>query len=192
MPALVPTDHVGRIVWLGLVATRQGPLASHAVAEMALGFDGPAGDVHAGLTRLACVRVKAQHPRGTEIRNSRQLSLVSVEELDRIADALGIARVEPAWLGATLALEGLPDFSHLPPSSRLQAPSGATLVIDMQNRPCRLPGEAIEAVHPGKGARFASVARGRRGVTAWVERPGLLRLGDALRLHIPDQRAWRP
>jgi len=33
-------------------------------------------------------------------------------------------------------------------------------------------------------------AKGRRGVTAWVEREGRLAVGDALRLHIPDQPAW--
>ena len=31
---------------------------------------------------------------------------------------------------------------------------------------------------------------GRRGVVAWVERPGVLELGQSLTLHIPDQRAW--
>ena len=35
-------------------------------------------------------------------------------------------------------------------------------------------------------------AKGLRGVTAWVERPGCLRIGDPLRLHVPDQRPWRP
>jgi hypothetical protein len=34
------------------------------------------------------------------------------------------------------------------------------------------------------------VAEGRRGVTAWVERVGVLRVGDRLRLHVPDQRPW--
>jgi hypothetical protein len=29
-------------------------------------------------------------------------------------------------------------------------------------------------------------------VTAWVEREGVLRLGEMLRLHIPDQPAWQP
>jgi hypothetical protein len=45
--------------------------------------------------------------------------------------------------------------------------------------------------HPGKGAAFKPAAKGLRGVTAWVEREGLFRIGDAITLHIPDQRAWR-
>ncbi|MEM6942014.1 MAG: hypothetical protein AAF509_18060 [Pseudomonadota bacterium] len=36
------------------------------------------------------------------------------------------------------------------------------------------------------------MAEGRRGVTAWVEREGMLRVGDTLRLHVPGQRAWQP
>ncbi|MFM7445122.1 MAG: sulfurase, partial [Tabrizicola sp.] len=39
---------------------------------------------------------------------------------------------------------------------------------------------------------FKTAAHGKRGITAWVERPGTLRLGDMLRLHIPAQRGWRP
>jgi hypothetical protein len=89
-----------------------------------------------------------------------------------------------------MVVRGIPDFSHLPPSSRLQAEGGATLVIDMQNRPCTLPAKPIEAAHPGFGAKFKPAGRGRRGVTAWVEREGTLRLGEGVRLHIPDQRVW--
>jgi MOSC domain-containing protein YiiM len=134
--------------------------------------------------------VTGQYPRGTTIRNVRQVSLVSAEELAAIAAALGLERVEPAWLGASVVVEGIPDFSHLPPSSRLQGPDGVTLTIDMQNRPCRFPAKTIDDAHPGKGRRFREVAEGLRGVTAWVERPGVLRLGDVLKLHVPDQRAW--
>jgi hypothetical protein len=61
----------------------------------------------------------------------------------------------------------------------------------MQNRPCRFPAKTIESARPGHGKRFKEVAEGRRGVTAWVERPGVLRLGEGLRLHVPDQRPWQ-
>ena len=78
----------------------------------------------------------------------------------------------------------------MPPSSRLQAERGATLVVDMENRPCVLPAKPIEAVLPGKGRAFKPAAAGRRGVTAWVEREGVLRVGDSLRLFVPDQAVW--
>jgi hypothetical protein len=65
-----------------------------------------------------------------------------------------------------------------------------TLVIDMENRPCHLPAKPIDAEGPGNGKAFKAAAVGRRGVTAWVEREGVLSVGDELRLHIPDQPVW--
>ena len=191
MPALIPTSFEGRIVWLGFVPHRdRARIEAVPLEEMRLGFGGYAADFHAGITRPSCSRVVDQHPRGTEIRNVRQVSLVSAEELRGIAEALDLDRLAPEWLGASVVVEGIPDFSHLPPSSRLQGPDGVTLTVDMQNRPCRFPAATIDAVRPGHGRRFKEAAAGRRGVTAWVERVGMLRIGDALRLHVPDQRAW--
>lgn len=193
MPALKPTEHAATVVWLGLVTSEdRTALMAEARDWLDLTFDGVAGSVHGGATRRSCSRVTAQYRRGTLIRNERQLSLVSAEELAEIAARMGIDRVDPARLGATMVLSGLPDFSHLPPSSRLQAPSGATVTIDMQNRPCQFPARSIETVAPGKGKGFKRAAEGRRGVTAFVACEGRVALGDVLRLHVPDQRAWRP
>jgi hypothetical protein len=192
MPALIPTAFEGRITWLGYVPQRErAEIETVALAEMQLGFGGFADDCHAGETRPSCSRVTAQYPRGTTIRNTRQVSLVAAEELAEIAAALGLDHVEPAWVGASVVVQGIPDLSHLPPSARLQGPDGVTLTVDMQNRPCRFPAKTIESARPGHGKRFKEVAEGRRGVTAWVERPGVLRLGEGLRLHVPDQRPWQ-
>ena len=190
MPALNPTDFTATVTWLGRVADRDDTLAATPLDEMALDFAGVAGEAHGGLTRPSCSRVVAQHPRGTEIRNARQLSILSAEDLAATAAEMGVDRLEPAWLGASLVIEGIPDFTHVPPSSRLQGPDGATLVIDMENRPCNLPARVIEQHLPGAGRAFKAAAKGRRGVTAWVERPGVLHPGGTLRLHIPDQPAW--
>jgi hypothetical protein len=191
MPALRRTDLDARIVWIGTVPDRDAALSSTKRESLRLSFAGPEGEAHGGLTRASCSRVVAQHPRGTEIRNVRQLSILSAEELAEIAVEMGLDALDPAWLGATLVVEGLPDFSHLPPSSRLQAPGGATLVVDMENRPCHLPAAAIDAAAPGRGRAFKAAAQGRRGVTAWVEREGEVRTGETLRLSVPDQRPWR-
>jgi len=190
MPALLPTDFTARVTWIGRVTDRKARLASAPLQEAQLVFGGIAGEAHGGITRPSCSRVISQYPRDTEIANVRQLSVVSAEELAATAAAMGVNHLEPAWIGASICLEGLPDLTALPPSSRLQAPSGATLVIDMENRPCMLPAKEIEASYPGKGKLFKSAARGRRGVTAWVEAEGQLRLGEELRLHIPDQPVW--
>ncbi|MFD2737954.1 MOSC domain-containing protein [Sulfitobacter aestuarii] len=192
MPALKPSEYSARITWLGVAGDSSRDLRAERRAQIFASYAGFEGDCHAGLTRASCVRVTAQHLKGTEIRNTRQLSILSVEELAQIAAAMELAHLDPGALGASIVLEGIPDFSHVPPSSRLQAPSGASLVIDMENRPCVLPGRVIEERHPGHGPRFKSAARGRRGVTAWVEREGILQLGDRLRLHLPDQPVWAP
>lgn len=190
MPALVPTDHYATITFLGLVRDRKAGLVSHPVERLEATFAGPAGEDHGGLTRPSCSRVVSQYPKGTPIRNTRQFSILSDEELAAIAARMGLDHLDPALVGATMALSGLPDLSHLPPSSRLQGEGGATLVVDMENRSCQLPAKPIDATAPGFGARFKSAAQGRRGVTAWVEREGTFRLGERIRLHIPDQPAW--
>ena len=190
MPVLKPTDYIGCIVWLGLVRDRNAALEAEAVEEIVAGFAGPEGDAHAGLTRPSCSRVTAQYPKGTTIRNTRQFSILSAEELAQIAARMGVDRLDPALVGATMLVEGIPDFSHLPPGSRLQGERGATLVVDIENRPCQLPARPIEGRHPGFGAKFKAAAQGRRGITAWVEREGTFALGESLRLHVPDQPVW--
>lgn len=190
MPALLPTEFFAEILWLGRVADSVEDLSAEPLDVMDLSFEGIPEDCHAGLTRASCSRVRAQHPRGTTIANTRQVSILSAEELEEISDTLGIDEFDPAWIGASMILRGIPDFTHVPPSSRLQADNGTCLVVDMENRPCVLPGRVIEKQNPGHGKAFKTAALKKRGVTAWVEREGTLAVGDILRLHIPDQRAW--
>lgn len=193
MPALKPTDYFGEIVWLGVMPERSGKRIEACSSEhLDLRFGGAVGDAHFGENRASCVRVTAQYPKGTEIRNTRQISIVSEEELAQIAERLEMTDLDPLWLGATIMVRGLPDFSHVPPSSRLQFAGGATLTIDMQNRPCSVVRDTIAHHREGEGAAFVQAAKGRRGVTAWVEREGRISVGDQLRLHVPDQRKWNP
>lgn len=116
---------------------------------MTLGFAGMEGEFHAGLTRPSCSRVLKQYKRNTEIRNVRQVSVVSAEELAAIAAKLGLEAIDPAWMGASVVIAGIPDFSHVPPSSRVQAEGGCTLTVDMMNLPCQFPARTIEAARPG-------------------------------------------
>ena len=190
MPALVPTELIATITWLGFVPDRTASLRSVPVDRLTATFVGIDREAHSGVTRPSCSRVVSQHPRGTTIRNVRQLSVLSAEELATIAMRMGVKAVDPSWLGAQMVVCGIPDFSHVPPSSRLQTADGTTLTVDMQNRPCHLPARVIDEDVPGAGARFKRAAHGLRGVMAWVEREGDLRVGEALRLHVPDQRAW--
>jgi MOSC domain-containing protein YiiM len=193
MPALIPTDYTARVVWLGYqpVPVEKLVITAKPLTEMPLTFAGFAGEVHAGETRPSCSRVTKQHPKDTTIRNVRQLCVVSAEEMAEVAADMGLPAMDYAWVGASLVLEGIPDLTHLPPSSRLQGPDGVTLVVDMENLPCQEPAVTIEKALPGQGKGFKTAAKDKRGITAWVEREGTLRLGDEVRLHIPAQRGWQ-
>lgn len=191
MPALIPTEFYATVTWLGASFAENDSIQAQRLESLNLTFEGILGGRHEGRNRPSCSRVISQHPRDTEISNVRQVTILSGEEIAMIAADCDMECLNPKYLGASIVIEGIEDFSHVPPSSRLQAENGTTLIIDMQNRPCHLPAREIEADHPGHGKPFKEAAKGRRGVTAWVERPGALILGDRLRLHIPDQRPWK-
>ena len=192
MSCLVKTDFIGTIAWLGRVSRPENNIRSEALTIAEAGFEGIIGEAHSGATRPSCVRVSMLYPKGTEIRNTRQLSILSAEENAEIAASIGLTQLDPSWLGASLVTAGLPDFTHIPPGSRLQTEAGTTLTVDLENAPCNWPAKEIEMDRPGHGKAFKSAAKGRRGITAWVERPGVLSIGDTVNLFVPTQRSWQP
>ncbi|MEM8570958.1 MAG: MOSC domain-containing protein [Pseudomonadota bacterium] len=192
MAILAPTAITGQVRYLGVNPSREGSHVTQSVAEVEVTFSGFAGESHSGLTRLSCGRVVGQYPKGTEIRNTRQVSILSQEDLDLIAAGLGIEELPASWVGASIILEGIPDFTLVPPSSRLTFEGGVSLVVDMENAPCSIIAKEIERHHKSVGKSFKSVATHHRGVTAWVEREGKLRVGETVRLHVPPQRLYPP
>lgn len=183
--------HAGRQLTATLVATLAtidpDDFETTPTESLRLGLDGVAGDRHAGFTRRSGGR-EPWYPRGTEIRSGRQLSLVSIEELDEIAKAMRLDVIEPGWIGANLVLSGAPRLSYLPAGTRLTFESGAVVVVENQNAPCRFAGRAIARHANSLGAEFAfpKVAKRLRGVVATVERAGEARAGQVL-LKIPEQ-----
>lgn len=190
---LLPTEIEGEVTFLGVNPDREAGLESRPIERANLSFDGIAGEAHGGATRPACSRVKRQYPRGTPLRNARQITILSLEEMTEVAAAMGLdAPIDPSWIGGNIQLTGIPQLTRIPPSSRLIFESGAGLVADMENAPCRFAAEAVEAHRPGLGLSFPKRAAGKRGVTAWVEREGAIALGMRCRLHIPPQRLYEP
>lgn len=165
-----------------LLIADEGDFVGRSVSVLVLTFGGLQGDRHEGGTRRSDARTP-WHPRGTRIANTRQLSLVSVEECEEIAGMLGIRSVAPALLGPNLVLQGIPSLSLVPPATRYQFPSGATLFVTEQNIPCRHPGARIAAAHddPQLAGAFGRAATGRRGLLALVEREGRVQAGDTVR-----------
>lgn len=190
MAILTPTKIRGTVTWLGLTEDSETDIASIPRESVDLSWAGIAGDCHTGETRSSCVRVRAQYQKGTEIRNVRQISILSEEELAQIAEGLGVPQVRPEWVGANMVVRGIPDFTLVPPNARLIFQGGTSITIDMENAPCQFPAEKIEEAHPGHGKAFPKVALNKRGVTAWVEKPGTLSVGESCQMHVPPQRLY--
>lgn len=169
---------------------RKAGLEKSRVPELRLLFSGIENDCHGGLTRASDSRMVKQYKRGTEVKNARQVSILSVEELRAIAEAMGIPDVKPEWVGANIVTSGIPDLTLLPPSTRLQFPSGATIAIDIENLPCRYPAAIIENHHPEAAVGFVAAACHKRGVVGWIEAEGEIRTGDAITVWLPPQRIY--
>lgn len=180
------THLTGRTVRV-LIGPEKKNLVTRDVPEVKVAFEGFVGDRHAGLTVPSHPRTK-WFPKGALVRNTRQVSIVSTEELGLIAEALELPQVLAAWLGANLELAGVPRLTQLPPGTRLFFPEDTTLVLDGENDPCRKAGRALESYHPGReglAGRFVKAAQHLRGVVGWVERPGLIRPGDRVKVMLP-------
>lgn len=161
------------------------------VDALRLSFDGISGDFHAGATRRSGGR-EPWYPRGTEMRNERQLSVVAADELAIVADRMGLAEIKPEWIGANLLIEGVPHLSMLPAGTLLFFKDGVTIKVDAQNGPCRIAGRSI-AEHAGMadieaGALlFPKSAKRLRGLVAWVEKPGTIKAGEEISVRVPEQ-----
>lgn len=178
---------------VSLLTADAGEYVTRTVDELALTFEGIKGDRHAGFLRTADARTP-WHRRGTPIANTRQLSLVSLEECTEIAELLGLDEVDPALLGANVVVSGLAQFSLLAPASRLLFESGVSIFITEQNAPCRHPAEKLADVHqtPRIAAEFVNAAIGRRGLVGIVEREGTIAVGDPVRYLASPARVSAP
>lgn len=181
---------VGKVEQLYSRAARADGFDKAPNNALKLLFSGPEGDCHAGLTRASDSRTLLLYPRNTAIRNVRQITIVSPDELQAIASALGVTHIDPIWLGANMLISGIPDLTFLPPSTRIQFPSGATLAVDMENAPCNQVAKVVVQHHGEAGWDFVKAATHKRGVTAWVEREGDVKLGDAATLFLPPNRIY--
>ncbi|MDU0339838.1 MOSC domain-containing protein [Bosea rubneri] len=163
-----------------------------------LDHHGIPGDRHHGATRRAGAR-EPWLPRGTVLRNDRQLSALCPDELAEIAASLAIEALLPQWIGGNLAVEGLPGFSQIAPGSRLAIGGAwggrgrfdgkAVLRVEAYNSPCRLSGRAIAAAtgRPELEFSFVKAAARLRGVVLSVDLPGRIAPGDAVVVLKPMQ-----
>lgn len=170
---------------------------SHSADELSLTYEGIVDDFHAGITRKSGGR-EPWYPRGTEMRNERQVSILSNEELAEIAKGLDLQKLDAGWIGANLVLEGIPDLSFLPARTLLFFEGGVTLRVDGYNAPCRLAGGAIaervgveapdnDYTKTDMALNFKTAAYMKRGLVAWVEKPGVIKPGESVTARIWEQ-----
>lgn len=181
--SLVATTAIGQTT--GSLITTRHP-------KITLNWEGVVGDLHAGYQRPAEVRVP-WYVRGTPMRNERQLTVVSEEELSATAQALGIPVLQPEWIGANVMVRGIPDLTFLFPTTRLVFSSGAVLVVINENRPCRSAADSVQLHNPtstGIAQNFVKHAHHRRGVIACVEIPGDISPNDEVTVDAPKNWAW--
>lgn len=181
----------------GVLCAGGNDFVSEPVDVLPLTYDGIRGDFHAGLTRASGGR-EPWYKRGTQMRNERQVSILSVEELDEIRQGMGADRLEAGWIGANLVLEGIASLSYLPPRTLLFFDGGVTLRVDGYNAPCRFAGGMV-AKHLGvdpegreyrdtdMALTFKNAADMKRGLVAWVEREGEIRPGEGVTARIWEQ-----
>lgn len=174
-----------------LLDARGDGFPSDKCQSLSLTFEGIKDDFHAGSTRKSGGR-EPWYPRGTEIRNERQVSIVAEDELALAARTMGIDRIEPGWIGANMVIEGIPLLTMLPPRTQLFFEGGVTLRVDGENNPCRFAGDEIARNFPERdqtelALSFVSAAKRRRGVVAWVEKPGTIQSGEGVTARIWEQ-----
>ena len=97
----------------GLFKAEGNDFQTAAVNSLPLSFEGIPGDFHAGYTRRSGAR-EPWYERGTEMRNERQLSLLSEEELRVVARRLEIPELKSEWIGGNILIAGIPNLTKLP------------------------------------------------------------------------------
>jgi MOSC domain-containing protein YiiM len=172
-------------------------LSKQALESIEVDFEGIAGDAHRGISRTAFSGER--EPKGTILRNDRQWSGVSVEELAVISEQLELTEtLRPDTLGANICVQGIPDFSLLPRGTRLVFPSGAALIIEEYNPACSEMGEQVVAKYqthssaPLTPKQWLKPAHGRRGVVGMVDVAGTLSAGDKILVQVFEEPRIQP
>ena len=156
--------------------------------ELVFDLQGIKGDRHQGYETVSGNRFTTLYPKGTKVRNNRQWSAISSNEVIEISRNLGIQnRLTPELLGVNILLEGVDNISQLPSMRYLvlspydkfepRRPEDVTLVIYGQALPCTIAGKAL--VEPFRDdsleKEFPKCALGLRATTGWVEKGGIIK-----------------
>jgi|SaaInl4_135m_RNA_FD_contig_31_1247766_length_1108_multi_4_in_0_out_0_1 hypothetical protein len=169
------------------------------VESIRFALDGPEGDLHSAITRKLAGHdgryvQTSDLSQGCEVFNWRTWTGLSVEEMAEVEGALEL-EIPQGCLLENITVSGIPDFTHLEPTSRLIFPSHgegddltqAILAVWEENSPCAGVGNRLEEHHgkPRLCTDFIRAAQGKRGVMGFVLSAGVVRVGDAVNAYPP-------
>jgi len=170
-------------------------LSKEAHPRILVELDGVVGDRHRSWVRKAWKGDK--QPEGTERRNERQWSAVSVEELAEISESMGLdTALTAAELGANLCIRGVAHLSRLPRGTLFRFPSGAELIVEEYNPPCRDMGSQLAAAHSTRSGEslsptsFSKAAKLTRGIVGVVEARGPISAGETVEIEVYETPSW--
>lgn len=191
------------------------------VPRISLIFDGVTlddhhNDRHYGRTRIARPYQLPGDWAKREVRNERQVSVATLDDLKQIADELELTEAIAAKtsdfskfmakvLAVNIVIDG-PDLNrYLGPGTKLmigEPVRGAIIEVSEAHLPCSKPPTAIARELPGLDfdalkSGFKAVAAERRGYMASVYLEGMVRVEDTISAQPPiDHRTeradWRP
>ena len=180
-------------------------LNGSAVSRIRFGPQGPEGDSHCGFSRKLSghdsdyIRTSNLKKKEDEVFNWRSWTAISQEEMSSVSQDLEVV-IPQGCLLENMVVTGIPNFSKLPPTSRLVFPKHdqselfdqhavgqAILAVWEENSPCRHVGERLEKHYGEDGlmARFVAAAQGKRGVMGFVLSAGLVKVGDPIEVYPP-------
>lgn len=161
-------------------------------------LDGIEEDNHRGFIKKADTRDKPIPKRDgqgerVEVRNWRQWSAVSREELACLARDLELPEIKEEWLGANFTISGIPRFSIIPRGSTIWFPEDTVLTVEEINRPCDGPAKVIAAQYPDQDlthlpGKFINKGWSSRGLVGTVYRAGVARNGDEIKIEVYEPR----
>jgi hypothetical protein len=157
------------------------------VEALTIDSNGIWGDRHRGMTRPSTAREAKLYGRtGVSIVNRRQVFVTSPSECKALTRALGV-EITAELLGANLVIgrgdgeefyiSDLPSNTYLvlggPESTEPEKPPVATLIQYVQQKGCRLTGNAIVTRYrqPKLQKEFIEHSRRRRGILCSIEYP---------------------
>jgi len=159
---------------------KKGELGKEATDEISSTIEGIQGDRHFGYTRWSKSKECA-------VRNDRQWTALSVEEVDIIRQNMELRELAAETLGPNIVVQGIPEFSQLPRGTKLLFENGAIFVVEEFTDPCSRMGQHIadkykidannQLIKPNL---FPKASNNERGLVGVIDRPGIIKPGDAV------------